>query len=267
MPEYQDMPLEQIRPPETAVRTVADEDAFGELVDSIARHGVLQPIVVRPHGERYEVVVGHRRYLACQVLQMETIPAVIREMDQMQVDFARLEENLKREDMNPLDEARHLRWILEEHNFTHREIAERIGRSRPYVSNRLRLLEMQEDLIRLVQEGHLSPAIALNLSRIKEHHDRAFYAHHAEVGGATEAVTRKWAEDWELRQVVMEEPMVVQREIQAQQEATRVPWACRFCGANGNVAYLHSVWVCDEELTLIEEFLKAYRQPEQTVGA
>lgn len=259
MPEYLDLTLDQIRPPETAIRTVADEDAFGELVDSIRMHGVLQPIVVRPRGDRYEVVVGHRRYLACTALGCETIPAVVREMDQMAVDFARLEENLKRENMNPLDEARHFRWIVEEHNFTHKEVAARIGRSRPYVSNRLRLLEMPEDLQQLVQEGKVSPVNALNLSRIEDPHDRAFYTHHAMVGGATDTVTRKWAEDWELNQVVMDEPMVVQQAVEARQEAAKSVWACRFCGRPGHVAYLHSIWVCDEELTLIEEFLKAYK--------
>lgn len=266
MPEYQDVPLEQIRPPEMAVRTVADEDAFGELVDSIRMHGVLQPIVVRPHNDRYEVVVGHRRFLACTALGLETIPAVVREMDQMQVDFARLEENLKREDMNALDEARHLRWIIEEHKFTHKETADRIGRSRPYVSNRLRLLEMQEDLRQAVEEGRLSASIALHLTRIKDDDDRAFYTHHAVIGGATADVTRKWAEDWELRQVVMDKPMQVQHEITARKEAGKSAWRCQFCGAEGHVAYLHSVWVCDEELTLVQEFLRAYKgqgEPQQ----
>src|SRR5690606_10976246 len=125
-------------------RTVFDEDALAELVGSIREIGVLQPVVVRevePDGEiRYELIMGERRWRATQEAGLDTIPAIVRETDDADLLRDALLENLHRSELNPLEEAAAYQQLLDDFGCTHEELAQRIHRSRPQISNTLRLL-------------------------------------------------------------------------------------------------------------------------------
>src|SRR5918996_1221447 len=132
-------------------------ETLQELAESIRLQGVVQPIVVRPLGDngRYEIIAGERRWRAAQIASLHEIPAIVREVaDQAALSIA-LIENIQREDLNSLEEAAALARLVNEFGLTHQQVAEAVGRSRAAVSNLLRLLDLREDVKRLVEEGAL----------------------------------------------------------------------------------------------------------------
>jgi len=149
--------LMDIEPNRDQPRKVFDEDALSELADSIARHGILQPLLVRPlSGGGYRLIAGERRWRAARLAGLTEAPVVVREMtDDEEAVFA-LVENLQREDLNPLEEATGFRTLMENFSLTQEEAAERVGKSRPAVANALRLLKLPEPIQQMVGGGELS---------------------------------------------------------------------------------------------------------------
>lgn len=187
---YAEIPVTAIRPNPKQPRSVFDEDELGELVHSIREIGVLQPIVVRPvavdaNGEgdvdgsvRFELIMGERRWRATQEAGLETIPAIIKETEDDDLLRDALLENLHRSQLNALEEAAAYQQLLEDFGCTHDELAGRIGRSRPQISNTLRLLKLPPLVARRVAAGVLSAG-----------HARALLA--LEDGGAMERLAQR----------------------------------------------------------------------------
>ncbi len=154
---YAELPLEQIVPNPRQPRSVFDGDALEELVDSIREVGLLQPVVVRPLGDdRYELVMGERRWRASQAAGTATIPAIIRPTEDHDLLRDALLENLHRAQLNPLEEAAAYQQLLEDFGCTQDELATRIKRSRPQISNTIRLLRLPPTVQRAVAAGVLS---------------------------------------------------------------------------------------------------------------
>lgn len=156
---FAELPVTAIRPNTWQPRTVFDEGDLDELVESIKEIGVLQPIVVRPDKERpgeYELIMGERRWRATQAAELETIPAIVRDTEDGDMLRDALLENLHRSDLNPLEEAAAYRQLLDDFGCTHEELATRIARSRPQISNTLRLLRLPPLVQRRVAAGVLS---------------------------------------------------------------------------------------------------------------
>ncbi|GEL96140.1 ParB/RepB/Spo0J family partition protein [Cellulomonas composti] len=153
---FAELPVGQIRPNPRQPRTVFDEDALEELVGSIKEIGVLQPVVVREVGDGYELIMGERRWRATQVAGLTTIPAIIRETEDGDLLRDALLENLHRAQLNPLEEAAAYQQLLDDFGCTHEELATRISRSRPQISNTLRLLKLPPLVQRRVAAGVIS---------------------------------------------------------------------------------------------------------------
>ena len=154
---YAELPIDQVLPNARQPRTVFDEDALAELVFSIREIGLLQPIVVRRSGpDTYELIAGERRLRASKEAGITAIPAIIRDTDDDAMLRDALLENLHRADLNPLEEAAAYQQLLSDFGCTQDELARRIGRSRPQVSNTLRLLKLPPDVQRRVAAGVLS---------------------------------------------------------------------------------------------------------------
>jgi len=154
---FAELPVGEIRPNAVNPRTVFDEEAMAELVHSIKEIGLLQPVVVRRTGpSSYELVMGERRWRATQEAGLATIPAIVRETDDTDMLRDALLENLHRSNLNPLEEAAAYQQLLEDFSCTHDQLAQRIGRSRPQISNTLRLLKLSPAVQRRVAAGVLS---------------------------------------------------------------------------------------------------------------
>ena len=166
---FAEIPIASVRPSHRQPREVFDEEAMAELVFSIREVGLLQPVVVRPLGdESYELVMGERRWRASQQAGLTTIPAIVRETDDDVMLRDALLENLHRSQLNPLEEAAAYGQLLEDFGCTHEELAQRIGRSRPQISNTLRLLRLSPAVQRRVAAGVLSAGHARALLAVED---------------------------------------------------------------------------------------------------
>ena len=149
--------LTEIEPNKNQPRTHFDEEALGELAESIRLHGLLQPIVVRPMvGGTYQIVAGERRWRACRIAGLTSVPVVIKSLDDKQTMELALIENLQRKDLNPLEEAEGYQSLIKEFSLTQDEVAERVGKSRSAVTNALRLLNLPDDMLKALAEGRIS---------------------------------------------------------------------------------------------------------------
>ncbi|GAA1778586.1 ParB/RepB/Spo0J family partition protein [Nocardioides hankookensis] len=166
---FAEIPVGQIQPNRVQPRQVFDEEAMAELVHSIKEIGVLQPVVVRRLApEEYELVMGERRWRASQEAGLELVPAIVRETDDVDMLRDALLENLHRSQLNPLEEAAAYAQMLDDFGCTHEELASRIGRSRPQISNTLRLLKLTPAVQRRVAAGVLSAGHARSLLAIED---------------------------------------------------------------------------------------------------
>ncbi|MDK1476901.1 ParB/RepB/Spo0J family partition protein [Streptomyces sp. 549] len=175
---FAEIPIDAITPNSRQPREVFDEDALAELVTSIKEVGLLQPVVVRQSGSRsYELIMGERRWRACREAGLTSIPAIIRATDDDKLLLDALLENLHRAQLNPLEEAAAYDQLLKDFDCTHDQLADRIGRSRPQVSNTLRLLRLSPPVQRRVAAGVLSAGHARALLSVDDSEEQDRLAH------------------------------------------------------------------------------------------
>lgn len=150
------IPIDLIDPSTLQPRTIFDDAKLRELAGSITANGVVQPLLLRRKGDRYELIAGERRWRAAQLAGLTRVPAVIRNVPDDKVLELALIENIQREDLNPIEEARAYKKLIDTLGLTQETVAERVGRDRSYVTNYLRLLRLPDDLQELLQVGRLS---------------------------------------------------------------------------------------------------------------
>ena len=144
-------------------RKVFDETALQELASSIEKHGVIMPIIVNKSGDRYMIIAGERRFRASKIAGLDKVPVIIKTYDERQIKEISLIENLQREDLNPIEAATAMRSLMEDYGMTQEDLAERIGKSRPAIANTLRLLQLPQEVIKMVANGALSAGHARTL--------------------------------------------------------------------------------------------------------
>ncbi len=148
-------------------RKAFSEEGIRELADSIKLHGIIQPLILTKHNGRYTIVAGERRYRAARLAGLKTVPAVVRTFEEEKLLELSLIENIQREDLNPVDEAKAILRLMQQHGYTQETVSERIGRSRSAVANTLRLLSLPEGALELVKTGELSAGHARALIPLK----------------------------------------------------------------------------------------------------
>jgi ParB family chromosome partitioning protein len=165
-----EIPLDLIQPNARQPRRTFDQARLAELAESIRTRGVLQPIVVRPlAGGSFELVAGERRLRAAQMVELETIPALVRDTDDWERLDVALAENMARVDLNAIEEARACAMLVDDLGLTKQEVGRRVGRSRVAISNLIRLLELPEEALELIEDGHLSEGHGRALLLCKDH--------------------------------------------------------------------------------------------------
>lgn len=149
--------ISEIEPNLSQPRKQFDEEALSELADSIAAHGVLQPLLIRPtSGGTYQIVAGERRWRAARLAGLSEVPALIREITDEETDQLALIENLQREDLNAVETAQGYRRLMDKYGMTQEQLSAAVGKSRPAIANTLRILTLPEDILPMVAEGKLS---------------------------------------------------------------------------------------------------------------
>ena len=156
--------INDIEPKRDQPRKHFDEEALKELADSIAMHGVIQPLLVRPLSDGgYQLIAGERRWRASRLAGLTQVPVVVREMTDEEAMELALIENLQREDLNPIEEAEGFKLLMDTYSFTQEQAAEKVGKSRPAVANALRLLALPQEVLDMVKQGLISSGHARTL--------------------------------------------------------------------------------------------------------
>ncbi len=150
-------------------RKVFDEDALNELAASISKHGVIMPIIVNKSGDRYMIIAGERRFRASKIAGLSKVPVIVKTYNERQIKEISLIENLQREDLNPIEAATAMRSLMEDYGMTQEELADRIGKSRPAIANTLRLLNLSQEVIKMVANGNLSAGHARTLVAVPQY--------------------------------------------------------------------------------------------------
>jgi ParB family chromosome partitioning protein len=194
--ETREIPVELIRPNPNQPRKRFEEQGLQALAESLGERGVLQPVLVRPvAGGTYELVAGERRWRAAQIAGLDTIPTLVRDRDDAQSLEVALVENMAREDLNPVEEARAVAGLVEELGLTREDVGRRVGRSRVAVSNLLRLLDLPDETLELLEDGRLSEGHGRALLLAPEHADRRLLAKQAVQEGWSVRVTEAKARE------------------------------------------------------------------------
>jgi ParB family chromosome partitioning protein len=180
-----ELEVSQVRPNPRQPRRVFDDDAIQRLAESVRADGIVQPIIVRDAGDGYEIVAGERRWRAARMAGLRTIPSIVRVADERELLILALAENVAREDLNPVDQARAYAVLADELDLSQTEIARRVGKSRPAVANTMRLLELPDDVLDLVSVGTLSEGHGRALLQASGQDERAALA--------KTAVSRGWS--------------------------------------------------------------------------
>lgn len=166
--QIQKIDLSKIKANPYQPRKTFDDDRLSDLATSIQTHGVLQPIVLRQTVQGYYIVVGERRFRASQLAGLNEIPAIIKELSDSDMMELAIIENLQREDLNAIEEAESYQRLMNDLGLTQQKVAERLGKSRPYIANMLRLLNLPKDISNQVKEGALSSAHGRTLLGMKD---------------------------------------------------------------------------------------------------
>ena len=192
------LPMEKVSPPDGQIREFIDPEAVRELAESIREQGLLQPILVVPRGEKYEVVAGHRRYLAHRLIGQADIKAIVREMSDEEVLIIRATENVQREDLSPIEEARVYGVLRDKLGYTMEDIARKMGKNRMTIKKYLTLLELPMDMQDLVGKKVLSMEVAIVLKEIDDDDLRRYYVVTAVENGIASKTAKIWVDDYNL---------------------------------------------------------------------
>ena len=162
-PQIVNLEIEQLVPRQGQPRTRFDEDTLQELAESIKSQGLLQPLLVRPKGNQYEIIAGERRFRAARLAGLEMLPVVIKDIADHQAAEISLVENIQREDLNAVEEARAYRHLMDKYGYTQEKVAAIVGKSRAHVANTMRILSLPQEILQMIEAGQLTAGHARTL--------------------------------------------------------------------------------------------------------
>ncbi|MGB9904152.1 MAG: ParB/RepB/Spo0J family partition protein [Desulfotomaculales bacterium] len=198
--EIREVELERVRPGKSQSRKIFDAEKLAELAQSIRENGLLQPIVVREAEKgRYEIIAGERRWRACQMAGVKKITVIVRSYSEQAATTASLIENIQRENLNPLEEAEAYQVLMKRFGMTQEEISRRVGKSRPFISNMLRLLNLPPDIKEMVREGLLTAGHARALLILEGEEEQKNLAQEIVRKGLSVRETEKVVQELERR--------------------------------------------------------------------
>lgn len=245
------IPINSIDDPDTPIRSRANERTIYDLSDSIRDVGLIQPIIIRSKGDRFEVVAGHRRLIACRVVGMLTVPCILSRSDDNTTDTLRLHENLGREDVNIIDQARFLRRLLDKNKWGVDFLASKMKRSGSFVRDRLAILEWPKDMFEALDTQKLSFAAAKWIAKIDDDNVRRHYLDAAIRSGISSRVAYDWYCSWKNRRLPEPPPLEAHSGTEDEPKVQYYTSRCKFCGsqiAMGDEEVLYAHRSCVEEI-------------------
>lgn len=252
---------DQIEDPRDPMRSGLDREALFDLAENIKQNGLINPITVRPVGNRFEVVAGHRRLSACRIAGVLKIPCVIRELDDKQTFEVMAAENLERADVDPVDEAIFIARYIEQTGKDIAEVAQSVKRSEAWVRSRLAVGEMPEYMRDYIKSGLLKLGVALVLSQIDNEQTRRVWTDLAVRDGASIAQAEYWLYDYNRQKL----PGGTLSELPPDNFTPEAPRAVLFpCAIDGqqyDVRMIRTLMVYEGNLEVFNSFVEEYRKP------
>lgn len=244
MQEIRTINLQLIDDPVAPMRTAADDAAISELAASIKLHGLINPITVRPRGERFEVVAGHRRRLACKQAEVWDVPCVVRDLNDDEAADVMATENLERQDVDPVDEAIFLGRLVGEDAAKVPEVAKRLNRSEEWVWSRLEILEYPENFLPLIKAHTLPLGVFRELAKIESDFWRNQYLEMALKNGMSIVQARYCFDQWHLGLAPEPDAVLPASSDIAPKEPPKMKARCARCGQeaiepNLTLVYIH----------------------------
>lgn len=195
-PQFKVIPLDLIDDPERPMRTDMTPASVEDLVMSIKQVGLIEPIVVKPKNGRYEVIAGHRRKYSCELAKIPEVACYVMAVNNEETEMLKIHENLYRSEVKPSDEAEHYKYLIEKHKFTPIKVAQLIGRSPSYVSDRLAIFNYPPFLREAMDKKQISFSVARELARVDDLKTMNEYVFYAIRNGLTSEGAHKWVEDF-----------------------------------------------------------------------
>ncbi len=235
-----------------------DEVQLAELAQSIAAIGVVEPLVVERSGDRFRVIAGHRRLIACQIVKLTPIPCVVRNAGEVDPAAVTIAENYYREDVNPVEEAEFLSKLLSERCGDDTDVlAALIRHRREYVEDRLLLLQGDAGVLGALKEHKISLAVARELNKVKESGQRTVYLDAAISGGATAAVVRTWRTQYgDIPTPGSDAAALTPGDSSAQALAAAGVLTCLFCRETDNPHMMVNLWLHTYCKKILERILE-----------
>jgi len=236
--------IDIIDDPNTPIRTHASEEAVHDLANSIRGVGLIQPLTVRPKGDRFEVVAGHRRLIASRIAGLISIPCFVVDADDTFADVIRLHENLAREDVSIVDQALFLDRIKEKLNVSIGELAQKIRRSETFIRDRLALLAWPKEMFEAVKTNRISFSAAKHLARITDEGERHRLLDAAIRSGVSPRVAYDWFCRWKAGTMPKTSPPPTEVKPDTEEKIEYFTTRCRICGepiimGEEEVVYVH----------------------------
>ncbi len=231
--QIQNISLDQIDAPKHAMRSVVHDAGIEELASSIKAIGLLQPIIVRPFQDRYEIIAGHRRVVAARLAGLATIAAIVRTPSESEATVFKLHENLLRVDVNPVDEGAFLMEVMAKQKLDIKGLAELTRRSKEYIASRVAILEYPDYLIEAIGEKQISLGAAEYLVKITDEQVRQNYVSYAISGGISVRRAIAWFESWRLGAAHRNPLEIVEPDAETGEERTVHKEECIVCQNHG----------------------------------
>lgn len=255
-PEHQisQVSIDLIDDPQLAMRTELEIEPLQELANDIKRNGLIEPIILRVSGDRYEVVAGHRRTAACKIAGMVKIPAVIRTLTDDEALAIKVSENFVRSDIDPVDEALFFAELTTTGKLEPFKLAELIGRTEDYVRGRLDLLLLPPDIIQALKTKQIKLGVARQLGQITDEKDRLIFLEYAIKDGVTEYAAKNWYNQWYYNSKTNPQQTVADYTPQEIREIARPKLPCAKCGIASDIRELVQVFIHN---TACENYVEA----------
>lgn len=257
--------LMEIEEPGHQLREAISEEALEELKESMGKRGLIEPIKLRPKGEKFEIVAGHRRFLSAKDLGWTEISAIIEARTDEETVLDAIHENLHREDMSPIEEARAAKLLQDKEGRTLREVARMFSKSESWVTSRLDLLTMPVEIQKAVDVGAISIQAGRELARVTDDAARAYYLEYAIKQGATAQLCAFWRGRWEVERVVNDPSAMTSGALLLNPPPMEVMMPCFWCEKPTPLKLIEHVRVCPICLSLIGR-TKAIMQTEAARG-
>lgn len=257
MAELRNLTLGEIDEPSLPIRIAMDDTKMDDLCDSMAKNGLLQPIVVKPANGRYEIECGHRRFLAAGRLRWATIPALIFQQEELQSGAAMLAENVCREDITAAEEALLFAQAREKFSLDEDGLITMFRRSADYIGDRLRLLRDDAEVFKALHQRKINFSVARELNKIPDESQRRYYLDAAIRGGVNARTVMGWRQQYTAAQVSPHPPASTDTPAAEQPQQTSPDVSCFLCGGDRDPWNLESVyihkWEKEHILKLVKE--------------